>query len=283
MKAAVLNSCPGDLEIEEVAIDKPGPREVLVRTVRRRPVPQRPPLHGGASTPPRCRSCSATSRPASSRPSAIRSPTSSPATTSSPASRSSAATASTASPGAPVAVPEPRDPPADGRCGRGSARPDGAVMNQFLEPVVVRRADARARARHREDPQGHAARPRRPHRLRRHHRPRRGVQHRQGRARRDRRRHRLRRHRPQRHPGRLHRRRRRGSSPSTCSPRSSSWPRRSAPPTWSTPRDGDAVAAGDGADRRRRALRLRGHRPEGDGRAGVRRCCARAAPPRSSA
>ncbi len=33
MKAAVLNSCPGDLEIEEVAIDKPGPREVLIQTV----------------------------------------------------------------------------------------------------------------------------------------------------------------------------------------------------------------------------------------------------------
>ena len=32
MKAAVLNSCPGDLEIEEVSIDKPGPREVLVNT-----------------------------------------------------------------------------------------------------------------------------------------------------------------------------------------------------------------------------------------------------------
>ena len=32
MLAAVLNRIPGDLEIEEVAIDKPGPREVLVRT-----------------------------------------------------------------------------------------------------------------------------------------------------------------------------------------------------------------------------------------------------------
>ena len=32
MKAAVLNSCPGDLEIEEVSIDKPGPREVLINT-----------------------------------------------------------------------------------------------------------------------------------------------------------------------------------------------------------------------------------------------------------
>jgi S-(hydroxymethyl)glutathione dehydrogenase/alcohol dehydrogenase len=33
MKAAVLNTCPGDLEIEDVDIDKPGPREVLIRTV----------------------------------------------------------------------------------------------------------------------------------------------------------------------------------------------------------------------------------------------------------
>jgi S-(hydroxymethyl)glutathione dehydrogenase / alcohol dehydrogenase len=32
MKAAVLNHIPGVLEIEEVAVDKPGPREVLVRT-----------------------------------------------------------------------------------------------------------------------------------------------------------------------------------------------------------------------------------------------------------
>ena len=32
MKAAVLNAIPGQLEIEDVAIDSPGPREVLVRT-----------------------------------------------------------------------------------------------------------------------------------------------------------------------------------------------------------------------------------------------------------
>jgi S-(hydroxymethyl)glutathione dehydrogenase/alcohol dehydrogenase len=32
MKAAVLNTCPGDLEIEDVQIDKPGPREVLIKT-----------------------------------------------------------------------------------------------------------------------------------------------------------------------------------------------------------------------------------------------------------
>ncbi|MED5542164.1 MAG: alcohol dehydrogenase catalytic domain-containing protein, partial [Actinomycetota bacterium] len=32
MKAAVLNEIPGDLEVTEVGIDKPGPREVLIRT-----------------------------------------------------------------------------------------------------------------------------------------------------------------------------------------------------------------------------------------------------------
>lgn len=33
MKAAVLHSIPGDLAIEDVSIDSPGPREVLIRTV----------------------------------------------------------------------------------------------------------------------------------------------------------------------------------------------------------------------------------------------------------
>lgn len=33
MRAAVLNSCPGKLDIEDVDIDEPGPREVLIRTV----------------------------------------------------------------------------------------------------------------------------------------------------------------------------------------------------------------------------------------------------------
>src|SRR5688572_13531299 len=32
MRAAVMNSCPGWLDIDEVAIDKPGPREVLITT-----------------------------------------------------------------------------------------------------------------------------------------------------------------------------------------------------------------------------------------------------------
>ena len=33
MKAAVLESIPGELEIQDIAIGEPGPREVLVRTV----------------------------------------------------------------------------------------------------------------------------------------------------------------------------------------------------------------------------------------------------------
>jgi S-(hydroxymethyl)glutathione dehydrogenase/alcohol dehydrogenase len=32
MKAAVLNQMPGELEIEDIAIDTPGPDEVLLRT-----------------------------------------------------------------------------------------------------------------------------------------------------------------------------------------------------------------------------------------------------------
>ena len=33
MKAAVLNQIPGELEIEDISIDKPGPNEVLVQVV----------------------------------------------------------------------------------------------------------------------------------------------------------------------------------------------------------------------------------------------------------
>lgn len=32
MRAAVLNTCPGDLDIEDIELDAPGPREVLIRT-----------------------------------------------------------------------------------------------------------------------------------------------------------------------------------------------------------------------------------------------------------
>ena len=33
MKAAVLNQIPGELVIEDVTVDKPGPNEVLIQTV----------------------------------------------------------------------------------------------------------------------------------------------------------------------------------------------------------------------------------------------------------
>ena len=33
MKAAVLNQIPGELEIEDISVDKPGPNEVLVQVV----------------------------------------------------------------------------------------------------------------------------------------------------------------------------------------------------------------------------------------------------------
>ena len=32
MKAAVLRTIPGNLEVEDIQIDKPGPHEVLIRT-----------------------------------------------------------------------------------------------------------------------------------------------------------------------------------------------------------------------------------------------------------
>ncbi|MGI9611597.1 MAG: alcohol dehydrogenase catalytic domain-containing protein, partial [Acidimicrobiales bacterium] len=32
MKAAVLNAIPGQLEIEDITVDAPGPREVLITT-----------------------------------------------------------------------------------------------------------------------------------------------------------------------------------------------------------------------------------------------------------
>jgi S-(hydroxymethyl)glutathione dehydrogenase/alcohol dehydrogenase len=32
-RAAILRSCPGDLTIEDIEVDAPGPREVLIQTV----------------------------------------------------------------------------------------------------------------------------------------------------------------------------------------------------------------------------------------------------------
>ena len=97
MKAAVLNSAPGHLDIEDVQIDSPGPREVLIETKAAGlchsdlhfmegkypyPLPGRPrPRVGRGGRRGRLR----------------RVTTSSPAITSSPACRPSAVTASSAS------------------------------------------------------------------------------------------------------------------------------------------------------------------------------------------
>ena len=48
MKAAVLHEVNKPLVIEDVSLQKPGPREVLIRTSRRRPLPFRPAFHGRA-------------------------------------------------------------------------------------------------------------------------------------------------------------------------------------------------------------------------------------------
>ena len=72
----------------------------------------------------------------------------------------------------------------------------GRAPEPVPQPVVVRRADAGPRARAREGARGHAARPRQPDRLQRDHRLRRGGAHGADRARLDGRRLRRRRHRP---------------------------------------------------------------------------------------
>ena len=48
MKAAVLHEVNKPLVIEDVSVPNPGPREVLIRTARRRPLPFRPAFHGRA-------------------------------------------------------------------------------------------------------------------------------------------------------------------------------------------------------------------------------------------
>ena len=103
------------------------------------------------------------------------------------------------------------------------ARPPDAACRRRRQAARARAAHRRLRRTHRRrpvaggrNPEGHAARQRGPHRLRRADRLRRGRQHRKGQGRVERRRHRLRRRRPQLHPGRAafrlladHRRRRR--------------------------------------------------------------------------
>ena len=54
-KAAVLNKIPGELEIQDVTVDKPRANEVLVRVVGLRAVPLRPALHGGPVADQSCR------------------------------------------------------------------------------------------------------------------------------------------------------------------------------------------------------------------------------------
>ena len=116
----------------------------------------------------------------------------------------------------------------------------GQAPQPVPQPVVVRRADAGPRARAREGARRHAARPRQPDRLQRRHRLRRRRPHGEGRARLDGRGLRRRRHRPgddQRGADRrrgAHHRRRQGpvqararedaSAPPTCSTRTTATP-----------------------------------------------------------
>ena len=67
MRAAVLHECPGWLDITDLDVGAIGPSEVLVQHAGRGPVPQRPALHRGNVARSACRSCSVTSRPASSK------------------------------------------------------------------------------------------------------------------------------------------------------------------------------------------------------------------------
>ena len=180
MRAALLRQIPGKLEIDEVELSSPGPHEVLIRTVAaglchsdlhfmegKYPYPT-PAVLGHESAGiveavgdqvsyvqpgdhvitclsvycGNCEPCLTGHLSLCQGKDAVRRP-----------------------PGA-----EPRHTP---------RRPGGVPAARH---GLVRRADAHPRARAREDPRGHAARPRRPHRLRGHDRRRRGVQHRQGRA-----------------------------------------------------------------------------------------------------
>ncbi len=52
MKAAVFHAANQPMTIEEVAVNKPGPREVLLRTSLCRAVPQRSAFYRGAVPDP---------------------------------------------------------------------------------------------------------------------------------------------------------------------------------------------------------------------------------------
>ena len=170
MRAAVLSEIPGKLEIDDVQIDKPGPHEVLIRTAAaglchsdlhfmegKYPCP----TAGGAR--PRVGGRRRGGRRRRSR---------------------------TCKPGDHVItclsvfcghcehcltghLSLCDEQGGDCSAPRGAAAPHRGTaqpMSQFFDLSSLRRADARARARAREDPRGHAARPRRADRLRRHHR-----------------------------------------------------------------------------------------------------------------
>jgi Zn-dependent alcohol dehydrogenase len=64
MKAAVLNTAPAPLEIEDIDIDTPGPHEVLVRTAAAGVCHSDLHFSDRARSSIRCRPCSATNRQA---------------------------------------------------------------------------------------------------------------------------------------------------------------------------------------------------------------------------
>ena len=130
MKAAVLHAANQPLTIEEVALTRPGSRDVLLRTAFAGLCHSD--LHfieGSIRTRPRA--CSAMNWRGSSRRSATASAMSSPATMSSPASRCSAAPASNASPATPICARTPRSRLPPGVSRRLSWK-GGQLMNQFL-------------------------------------------------------------------------------------------------------------------------------------------------------
>jgi hypothetical protein len=104
-------------------------------------------------------------------------------------------------------------------------RREDPPLHGLLDVLEPHRA---ARDCAREDPRGRALRQGLLHRLRRHHRHRRGDQHGEGRARRQRRGVRPRRHRAQRHPGRAHGRAPTRSSAWTSTRAARRWPSASA-------------------------------------------------------
>ena len=123
--------------------------------------------------------------------------------------------------------PLPADPRDPGQ-GPDARRHQPLLARRQADPALHGHLDVlelhrRSRDRAGEDPRRRAVRQRLLHRLRRHHRHRRGAVHGQGRGRRQRRRLRPRRHRPQRHPGREAGRRRTRSSASTSTRAARRW------------------------------------------------------------